>query len=126
MLLQINKENDLAVDLPLLEGVRKWKEPVYQEKTFRSEHDKLLLVLTRYYLNQERLEQLHKQILTNSNDITLEDLKTELNKLPYYEDIKPANVFDSAMQRKAKKKTTKYVLMLLFCILISLLIGIFA
>lgn len=125
MLLQINKENDLAVDLPLLEGVRKWNEPIYQEKTFRSEHDKLLLVLTRYYLIQEHLEQLHKQITTTSCEMTLEDLKTELNKIPYYEDIKPANVFDSAMQRKAKKHTTSFVLIILLCVLISLCIGSF-
>ena len=57
MLLRINKENNLAVDLPLLEGVRRGGAPP-QERSFRSEHDKLLLVLTRYYLVLERLEQL--------------------------------------------------------------------
>ncbi len=125
ILLRINKENDLAVDLPLLEGVRKGTEPIYQEKTFRSEHDKLLLVLTRYYLNKERLEQLHKQITANSCKLTLEDLKKELNKIPYYEDIKPANVFDSSMQKKAKKNTTSFIFIVCMCVLIFVCIGIF-
>jgi len=124
MLLNLNKENDLAVDLPLLEGIRKGFEPIRPEKTYRSEHDKLLLVLTRYYLNQEKLEQLYKQINSNPSIITLEELKDELNNIPYYEDIKPANIFDSTMAKKAKKDTAIIMCVILISIIISLLIAV--
>ena len=125
MLFQENKENNIPVELPLPEGTRKG-EPIPQEKNYRSEHDKLVRVLTRYYLNQEQLEQLHKKIIANPCQITLAELKIELLQIPYYEDIKPANLFSSAMEKKAKKISFFIISAFVLCFIFLILIEIFA
>lgn len=123
MYLRLNRERDIPVDLPLLEGVRKG-DKVPQEPNFRSEHDKLLLVLSRYYLNQDTVKELYKQIQKPSCEMTLADLKAQLNKLPVYEDIQPANLYSGAMEKKAKKMTRYIVAAIIGAILLSVVIAV--
>lgn len=103
MLLHINKESsDTTITPPPLEGTLKGRPP-QQETTYRSEYEKLIYVLTRYYLNVEALDNLEKKINSDNCTLTMAALKIELMKLPIYEDIHPADTFSSSMAKKTKK-----------------------
>ena len=118
-LLWINRESDELATLPPLEGTRKGGSAP-QEVSYRSEHDKLLLVLSRYYLNQDKLNELYQKVKSASCDMTLGELEYELMQLPVYEDIKPANPITGAMGEQVKRKTK----MIMFAILLFVVIGI--
>ena len=56
--------------------------------------------------------------------MTLADLKAQLNKLPVYEDIQPANLYSGAMEKKAKKMTRYIVAAIIGAILLSVVIAV--
>lgn len=118
-LLWINRETDELATLPPLEGTRKGGSAP-QEVSYRSEHDKLLLVLSRYYLNQDKLNELHQKVNSPSCDMTLVELEYELTQLPVYEDIQPASPFTGAMGEQVKRKTK----IITFTILLLILMGV--
>ena len=120
-LLWINRETDELATLPPLEGTRKGGSAP-QEVSYRSEHDKLLLVLSRYYLNQDKLNELHQKVNSPSCDMTLVELEYELTQLPVYEDIQPASPFTGAMGEQVKRKTKIITFAILLLILLGVLI----
>ena len=118
-LLWINRETDELATLPPLEGTRKGGSAP-QEVSYRSEHDKLLLVLSRYYLNQDKLNELHQKVNSPSCDMTLVELEYELTQLPVYEDIQPASPFTGAMGEQVKRKTKIITFAILLLILVQI------
>lgn len=70
------------------------------EISYLDEQKKLIWVLGKYFLYQERLLQLLEQAEEGDEALTLEDVRTELADMPFYEEIKPANPFTS---KEAKK-----------------------
>ena len=120
-LLWINRETDELATLPPLEGTRKGGSAP-QEVSYRSEHDKLLLVLSRYYLNQDKLNELHQKVNSPSCDMTLVELEYELTQFPVYEDIQPASPFTGAMGEQVKRKTKIITFAILLLILLGVLI----
>lgn len=74
-----------------------------REATYRIEQQKLINVLSRYYLYRENMKQLREKI--DADSISLTDLKQELKQMTYYEKIHPANEFAGLMSRKTKNLT---------------------
>lgn len=91
-LLVLNSEARAESDFipPIPQGIRRGvkKEP---ERTYRLEQKKLLYVLSRYYLNRDSLNELRRQLESDTCTITLEELKEQLKSCVLYEAIHPAN-----------------------------------
>lgn len=96
--------------------------PNQEEPTYRSEYNKLIFVLTRYYLNQDIMDDLLKKINSVPCTITLLELKIELSNLPFYEDIRPANSYPKAAEKQARNIGTVIAFILAFFILFRILI----
>lgn len=100
-LLVVNREDsEQAKSLLPPEKSKRYKE-MEMEDTYRMEYQKLINVLSRYYLYRDNMNQIREKIEADS--ISLIDLKQELKQITYYETIHPANEFTSPMVRKAKK-----------------------
>ena len=122
-ILCINRESDKPAELPPYQGMH--KGAMQQEVSYRLEHDKLVLVLSRYYLYLDRLDQLYQEVKSASNNMTLGDLEFELKQLPVYERIQPANPFTGPMGEQVKRLTRMVMLCIVLAILLSLLIAIY-
>jgi len=123
ILLRINRETDEPAQLPPVETSQKGgKAP--QEESYRLERDKLLLVLSRYYIYRDKLEQLHQKVNSSSCNMTLAELTAELKQMPIFEDIQPANPRTGDMGAQVKR-TQKVMCAIVLAVLISVLIGVF-
>lgn len=123
ILLRINRETDEPAQLPPVESTQKGgKAP--QEESYRLERDKLLLVLSRYYIYQDKLEQLHQKINSSTCNMTLAELTAELKQMPIFEDIQPANPRTGDMGAQVKRTTQKVMCAIVLAVLISVLIGV--
>ncbi len=60
------------------------------ERTCRAEQQKLIYILSRYYLNQDIMKQLKQELDSDTCAMTLTELECELDKLPFYEEVRPA------------------------------------
>lgn len=100
-LLWLNKENPQQIEglLPPEKG-KLHKEPD-REPTYRIEQQKLIHVLSRYYLYRDNMKELRRKI--DAGSISLDSLKQEMERFTYYETIRPANEFGSAMTRQARQ-----------------------
>lgn len=76
---------------------RSTQEP---ETSYLAEQKKLVWVLGKYSLYQERLQQLLQQAGETDKTLTLETARAELKAMPFYEDIKPANPFKGNLLKK--------------------------
>ncbi len=125
ILLSINRETDEPAVLPPAESsLRGGKAP--QEESYRSESDKLVLVLGRYYVYREKLERLHQKINSESCNMTLVELSEELRQMPIFEDIQPASDRTGAMGELVKGKTQKIMCAIVLAVVLSLVIGVLA
>lgn len=123
ILLWINRESDEPATLPPVESTHKGgKAP--QEESYRMERDKLILVLSHYYIYREKLEQLHQKIHSVSCNMTLVELEYELEQLPIFEDIQPASSRTGAMGEQVKGKTKMIMCAIVLAVLLSVVIGI--
>jgi len=123
ILLHINRESDEPALLPPAESsIRGGKAP--QEESYRSERDKLVLVLGRYYVYREKLEQLHQKINSETCNMTLVELSEELRQMPVFEDIQPASDRTGAMGELVKGKTKKIMCAIILAVILSLIIGV--
>ncbi len=123
LLLWMNRESDEPVRLPPVEGTVKGS-PV-SEASYRMERDKLQLVLSRYYMYRDKLNQLYANISESSEDMTLVWLKSELKKYPIYEDMVPASPLTGTMGEQVKRKTRMIVLAIVLAVAISVLIAVY-
>ena len=96
----LNRENPERTKHLLQPQTGKRHKDTHKHATFRREQQKLIHVLSRYYLYQDTMEQLRQKIEAAS--ISLEDLQQELKQFTYYETIYPANGFTSPMMKKAR------------------------
>ena len=119
LLIHVNKEAPEKMGcLPPEEGTYKdGKIPI--EPNYQTEYQKLIAVLTKYYLHPEKLEQLEKQIHEKNCILTMYELKLEFMKMTFYEDIRPTDIFSSTMVKKARAITG-----IIFIILIIIIIGV--
>lgn len=99
-LLVINREDSEQTKNLLPPEARKVHREQEREATYRIEQQKLINVLSRYYLYRDNMKQLREKIEADS--ISLTDLKQELKQITYYATIHPANEFASPMIRKSK------------------------
>lgn len=72
------------------------------ESSYLAEQKKLIWVLGKYYLYQENLQQLLEQAEEGDEALTLENVRTELAAMPFYEEIRPANPFTSKEAKKIR------------------------
>lgn len=92
-LLNINRENAAEYTEPVRLGTLRG-DPPEREPSYRAEQKKLVCILSRYYLNKDKLLQLRRQITeSGSGTMTLAELYYELNNLPFYEEVRPAQEF---------------------------------
>lgn len=89
------------------------------ETSCLAEQKKLVWTLGKYFLYQERLLQLLEQAEEGDEALTLENVRTELEDMPFYEEIKLANLFTS----KEAKKTG--ILSVIIVIALGLLFFVF-
>lgn len=86
-----------------------------EESSYLAEQKKLIWVLGKYYLYQEHLQQLLEQAEEGDEALTLENVRTELTAMPFYEEIRPANPFTS---KEAKKISMLSVIIIIaLCLL---------
>ncbi len=85
-----NRDRELSFDPPPLEGELNGELP-NREKNYRTEQKKLIYILTRYYIGQDTIKQLRKQVELEPESITLAELKHRLEQIPIYEPIRSAN-----------------------------------
>lgn len=102
-LLVINRENLEQTKSLLPPEAGKVHKEWEREATYRIEQQKLINVLSRYYLHRDTMKQIREKIEADS--ISLTDLKQELKQITYYATIHPANESASTMGRKAKNMT---------------------
>ena len=60
------------------------------ESTYRSEQQKLVFILSRYYLYQDIMNQLKRRLDADDCAMTLAELHQEMSRLPFYEEVRPA------------------------------------
>ncbi len=96
-ILKKNSEQKTEFEQPSLKGEFHGTQPP-RERSYRLEQKKLIYILTRYYLNHDIMTQLHKRITDSGSDkMSLAELKLQMDRLPFYEEIRPADEFsDSA------------------------------
>lgn len=61
-----------------------------QETNCYIEREKLIWVLNKYYLYRSKMKDLHKKIICQPPEMTLEQLETHLSAMVFYEEIRPA------------------------------------
>ena len=71
------------------------------ESSYLVEQKKLIWVLSKYFLYQEHLLRLLEKAEEGDEALTLENVRTELAAMPFYEEVKPANPFTSKEVKKA-------------------------
>ncbi len=71
------------------------------ESSYLVEQKKLIWVLSKYFLYQEHLLRLLERAEEGDGALTLENVRTELAAMPFYEEVKPANPFTSKEVKKA-------------------------
>ncbi len=71
------------------------------ESSYLVEQKKLIWVLSKYFLYQEHLLRLLEQAEEGDETLTLENVRTELAAMPFYEEVKPASPFTSKEVKKA-------------------------
>ncbi|MBE5865099.1 MAG: hypothetical protein E7292_02645 [Lachnospiraceae bacterium] len=124
IMLNLNKEHEstTVTPPPIVGSIHGYK--ALEEPSFRSEYNKLTYVLTRYYSYIEKMDNLLKLIKSPFYDMTIEELKAELNTIPFYESIAPSNTFSSNMSRKAHRKAL-LLLMGIVILVILIVMGLF-
>lgn len=100
-----NRENNAEFIAPPLEGELRGEVPE-REKSYRSEQKKLIYVLTRYYASQDKLKELRKQVESNPESFTLAELKYQLDQIPFYEQVRPAN---PNLQKNEEKNKMRWI-----------------
>lgn len=74
------------------------KELPKEEISYAIEEEKLLRMLSIYYMYRDRMEQMKCDLAENQLTQTPEELRTELDKLVYFEEVVPAEPFKREMR----------------------------
>lgn len=109
-----NEESSENIEEPPREGTSKDES---KESTYRSEQQKLVFILSRYYLYQDAMNQLKRELDAVDCTMTLAELKQRLNQYPFYEEVRPA-----APARDMSARTQWFFILLVFSVLIALVL----
>ncbi len=69
------------------------KELPKPEESYAIEEEKLVRILSKYYMYRSQMEQMKRDLAEDRTSLTPEELRAELDKFEYYEDVVPANPF---------------------------------
>lgn len=100
----INKRKPFIKE-PLKEFDIHSKEPLNPEPSYAIEEEKLTRVLSQYYKNRNQMEQLRRDLINNDLDMTPMELREELDKIIYFQEIIPSNPFTTEYRVKTKMVT---------------------
>lgn len=100
----INKRKPLIKE-PLKEFDIHSKEPFNPEPSYAIEEEKLTRVLTQYYKYRNQMEQLRRDLINNDLDMTPVELREELDKIIYFQEIIPSNPFTTEYSVRTKMVT---------------------
>lgn len=92
------KEPEARGELAVLDKYN--REPPEPEESIAAEEAKLARILSIYYDYRKRMEQLQEQLITDELTLTTDELKAELDKLVYYEEITPLNPHSQKISKK--------------------------
>lgn len=110
-----NEESSENMADPPREGTS--KDDPKPEGTYRSEQQKLVFILSRYYLYQDALNQLKRELEAADCTMTLAGLKQRLNQFPFYEEVRPA-----APAKDMSARTQWFFTLLVFSVLVALVL----
>ncbi len=110
-LLKINNPKEPQFTPPMPEGSLRDTQP-QREPNYRCEQQKLIFILSRYYLNQDIMDQMLRKIKSGTSSINLADMKLELDKLPFYESVRPADADASVGTSRRPRTRTTWLLVL--------------
>lgn len=110
-----NEEPSENIEEPPREGTS--KDDPKPESTYRSEQQKLVFILSRYYLYQDAMNQLKRELDANDCTMTLAELKQRMNQFPFYEEVRPA-----APAKDMSARTQWFFISLVFSVLIVLVL----
>ncbi len=88
------------------------REPPEPEESYAAEETKLVRILSIYYEYRTQMERLQEKLISDELTLTADELKRELEKLVYYEEITPMNPHSKKAGRKVK------IYMVILCVLI--------
>ncbi len=88
------------------------REPPEPEESYAAEETKLVRILSIYYEYRTQMEHLQEKLISDELTLTADELKRELEKLVYYEEITPMNPHSKKAGRKVK------IYMVILCVLI--------
>ncbi len=88
------------------------REPPEPEESYAAEETKLVRILSIYYEYRTQMERLQEKLISDELTLTADELKKELEKLVYYEEITPMNPHSQKAGRKVK------IYMVILCVLI--------
>ncbi len=88
------------------------REPPEPEESYAAEETKLVRILSIYYEYRTQMERLQEKLISDELTLTADELKKELEKLVYYEEITPMNPHSKKAGRKVK------IYMVILCVLI--------
>lgn len=87
------------------------REPPEPEESYAAEETKLIRILSIYYDYRTRLEQMQEKLIEGELTLTADELKEELEKLVYYEEITP---LDPHSQKGGKNARADIVIFFIF------------
>lgn len=94
------KEKGAFEELTVLDPYN--REPPEPEETYAAEETKLIRILSIYYDYRIRMDQMQEKMIADELTLTADELKKELEKLVYYEEITPVNPYSKKVGKQAK------------------------
>lgn len=73
-----------------------------REDSYNTEINKLNWVLAKYYVYRDEMDRMKEQMEKGIFQLTYEETRDKLNKMEYYEEIKPASPFVGGQVKKAR------------------------
>ncbi|MDE6530172.1 MAG: hypothetical protein K2K96_05290 [Lachnospiraceae bacterium] len=112
----INKYNR-SEKKPLEEYDPYRKEFPKSEVSYAIEEEKLVRILSIYYTYRKKMEQIKDDLTEDEASMTPEELRTELDKLVYYEEVVPAEPFQREVRVRTMMITAIVSVIVIICII---------
>ncbi len=93
------------------------KELPKEEISYAIEEEKLLRMLSVYYMYRDQMAQMKCDLAGDQLTMTPEELRTELDKLVYFEEVVPANPFKREMRVRTMMITAIVSVIVTICII---------
>lgn len=93
------------------------KELPKEEISYAIEEEKLLRMLSVYYMYRDQMEQMKCDLAGDQLTLTPEELRAELDKLVYFEEVVPANPFKREVRVRTMMITAIVSVIVIICII---------